>query len=64
VCTEKRKKTAQDVVDTNVNVGWKKKSIFFTLPYWKDNLLQHNLNVMHIEKKMSWTIYLAYSLTL
>jgi murein L,D-transpeptidase YafK len=36
---EKRQKTTQDIVDTSVDVGWKKKSIFFTLPYWKDNLL-------------------------
>ena len=28
----------------------KKRSIFFTLPYWKDNLLRHNLDVMHIKK--------------
>jgi hypothetical protein len=27
-------------------VLWKKKSIFFRLPYWKDNLLRHNLDVM------------------
>ncbi|XP_020106666.1 uncharacterized protein LOC109722900 [Ananas comosus] len=32
---------------------WKKKSIFFDLPYWKDNLLRHNLDVMHIEKNVS-----------
>jgi hypothetical protein len=31
---------------------WKKKSIFFRLPYWKDNLLRHNLDVMHIEKNI------------
>jgi hypothetical protein len=37
--TEKKQKTTQDVIDINVDVGWKKKSIFFTLPYWKDNLL-------------------------
>ncbi|KAI0492078.1 hypothetical protein KFK09_026343 [Dendrobium nobile] len=29
---------------------WKKKSIFFELPYWEYNLLPHNLDVMHIEK--------------
>ncbi|RDX89557.1 hypothetical protein CR513_28700, partial [Mucuna pruriens] len=29
---------------------WKKKNIFFNLPYWKDNLLRHNLDVMHIKK--------------
>ena len=31
---------------------WKKKSIFFELPYWKDNCLRHNLDVMHIEKNV------------
>ncbi|GJZ62007.1 transposon, En/Spm-like protein [Tanacetum coccineum] len=31
---------------------WKKKSIFFTLPYWKNLLLRHNLDVMHIEKNI------------
>ncbi|XP_020977301.1 uncharacterized protein LOC107639764 [Arachis ipaensis] len=31
---------------------WRKKSIFFELPYWKYNLLRHNLDVMHIEKNV------------
>ncbi|XP_061363146.1 uncharacterized protein LOC133306783 [Gastrolobium bilobum] len=31
---------------------WRKKSIFFDLPYWKGNLLRHNLDVMHIEKNV------------
>lgn len=30
--------------------NWTKRSIFWVLPYWKDNLLRHNLDVMHIEK--------------
>ncbi|CAK8538606.1 unnamed protein product [Lathyrus sativus] len=35
------------------NTGpWKKKSIFFELPYWKHNNLRHNLDVMHIEKNI------------
>ncbi|XP_057452582.1 uncharacterized protein LOC130744411 [Lotus japonicus] len=34
------------------NGPWRKKSIFFELPYWKDNLLRHNLDVMHIEKNL------------
>jgi hypothetical protein len=34
------------------NGPWKKKSIFFELPYWKHNLLRHNLDVMHIEKNI------------
>ncbi|KAL1206112.1 hypothetical protein V5N11_005267 [Cardamine amara subsp. amara] len=30
--------------------NWHKKSIFWDLPYWKNHLLRHNLDVMHIEK--------------
>ena len=29
-----------------------KRSIFFKLPYWKQLLLHHNLDVMHIEKNI------------
>ncbi|XP_073102509.1 uncharacterized protein [Elaeis guineensis] len=40
--------------------GWKKRSIFFDLPYWEHNLIRHNLDVMHIEKNVCdnilWTI--------
>ena len=32
--------------------NWKKKSIFFQLPYWKTFILRHNLDVMHIEKNI------------
>nr|XP_016441695.1 PREDICTED: uncharacterized protein LOC107767277 [Nicotiana tabacum] len=31
---------------------WKKRSIFFDHPYWKFNLVRHNLDVMHIEKNV------------
>ncbi|WMV24979.1 hypothetical protein MTR67_018364 [Solanum verrucosum] len=34
------------------DVPWKKRSIFFELPYWQHNLLRHNLDVMHIEKNI------------
>ena len=33
-----------------IHHNWHKKSIFWELPYWKDLLLRHNLDVMHIEK--------------
>ncbi|XP_020111543.1 uncharacterized protein LOC109726394 isoform X2 [Ananas comosus] len=36
---------------------WKKKSIFFMLPYWKYNLLRHNLDVMHIEKNVGENVF-------
>jgi len=39
-------------VQLSDNVMWKNKSIFFRLPYWKDNLFRHNLDVMHIEKNV------------
>lgn len=32
--------------------NWKKKSIFFSLPYWETLLIRHNLDVMHIEKNL------------
>ena len=32
--------------------NWTKRSIFWDLPYWKDNLLRHNLDVMHIGKNL------------
>ncbi|XP_073152985.1 uncharacterized protein [Henckelia pumila] len=31
---------------------WRKRSIFFTLPYWEFNLIWHNLDPMHIEKNV------------
>jgi hypothetical protein len=34
------------------DILWKKKNIFFRLQYWKDNLLRHNLDVMHVEKNV------------
>ena len=34
-------------------IVWKKRSIFFTLPYWEDHVLRHNLDVMHIEKNVA-----------
>ncbi|XP_045797718.1 uncharacterized protein LOC123891892 [Trifolium pratense] len=37
--------------------NWTKRSIFWDLPYWKDNLLRHNLDVMHIEKNVFENIF-------
>jgi hypothetical protein len=48
---KKWKKRKTGVASSN-DVVWKKKSIFLRLPYWKDNLLPHNLDVMHIEKNV------------
>lgn len=35
-----------------VKHNWHKKSIFWKLPYWKDLLLLHNLDVMYIENNV------------
>ena len=32
--------------------NWKKRSIFFELPYWENLFIRHNLDVMHIEKNV------------
>jgi hypothetical protein len=40
------------LVDNDARGPWKKKSIFFMLPYWEHLLLRHNLDVMHIEKNV------------
>ena len=37
-------------IQKSCGCGWKKRSIFWDLPYWKTNLIRHNLDVMHIEK--------------
>ena len=39
-------------IQKSCGCGWKKRSIFWDLPYWKTNLIRHNLDVMHIEKKI------------
>ncbi|XP_073285447.1 uncharacterized protein [Primulina huaijiensis] len=45
-------------VDDNPELpfNWKKLSIFFDLPYWKDNVVRHNLDFMHIEKNVCESI--------
>jgi hypothetical protein len=49
---KKKKKNSNEEDGADGKVEWKKTSIFFTLPYWKDNLIRHNLDVMHIEKNV------------
>ncbi|XP_049389030.1 uncharacterized protein LOC125853389 [Solanum stenotomum] len=48
----KRKRNKQTNDDEGGTQQWRKKSIFFDLPYWESNLLRHNLDVMHIEKNV------------
>lgn len=48
--------TELDAAEINRHVsktcGWKKRSIFWKLPYWSSLLIRHNLDVMHIEKNV------------
>ncbi|XP_049390107.1 uncharacterized protein LOC125854565 [Solanum stenotomum] len=51
-----RKVTELDAEEVNKRLckscGWKKRSIFWDLPYWSSNMIRHNLDVMHIEKNV------------
>jgi len=38
--------------DNRERVIYNLKAVWWKLPYWKDLLLPHNLDVMHIEKNM------------
>ena len=40
-----------------VHHNWTKKSIFWELPYWKSNLIRHNIDVMHTEKNFFDNIF-------
>ena len=33
--------------------GWKKKSVFFNLPYWAKLKVRHNMDIMHVIKNVS-----------
>ncbi|XP_042407837.1 uncharacterized protein LOC121997478 [Zingiber officinale] len=42
----------KDLEAINFRKCWKKKSIFFNIPYWKHLHVRHCLDVMHIEKNV------------
>ncbi|XP_025661810.1 uncharacterized protein [Arachis hypogaea] len=48
--TSKKRRNGQDT--DGYDSHWKKNSVFFDLPYWEDQMLHHNLDVMHIEKNV------------
>ena len=50
--SEVRKRRRSASVEAITTQQWKKKSIFFNLPYWEFQRLRHNLDVMHIEKNV------------
>ena len=49
----KRKRSNKDPV---VDGPWKKRSIFYELPYWRTLYVRHCLDVMHIEKNVCESI--------
>ncbi|XP_056685978.1 uncharacterized protein [Spinacia oleracea] len=51
--SKKRRRTKKKQKATKL---WRKKSIFFELPYWSSLLIRHNLDVMHIEKNVCETL--------
>jgi hypothetical protein len=49
VILDKQKGTAKNNKEDDM---WKKQSIFWELPYWKDLDVRHSTNVMHVEKNV------------
>jgi hypothetical protein len=47
----------QKFPDFGLTHNWVKRSIFWELPYWKTNLLRHNLDVMHMENNVFENIF-------
>ena len=39
-------------MDKSKTCIWKKRSIFFDLPYWSDLDIRHCIDVMHVEKNV------------
>ncbi|KAM3217434.1 hypothetical protein P3L10_026877 [Capsicum annuum] len=50
--SELQKRKRKKNVWEDATQQWKKKNIFFDLPYWEFNPLPHNLDPMHIEKNV------------
>ena len=50
--TRKRKQREEETRWHN----WRKKSVFFQLPYWEKLLISHNLDAMHFEKNIGESI--------
>jgi len=49
-CVVNRARTRQKL--PAVEVDWKRRSVLYDLPYWKDQLVRHNIDVMHTEKNV------------
>ncbi|XP_010451825.1 PREDICTED: uncharacterized protein LOC104734009 [Camelina sativa] len=47
--TDDESEEEEEEVDEEELSRWKKRSILFKLPYWKEMSVRHNLDVMHVE---------------
>ncbi|XP_057247533.1 uncharacterized protein LOC130589918 [Beta vulgaris subsp. vulgaris] len=54
--TPTRKRNRRKDQKNKCKAIWRKKSIFYELPYWSSLLVRHNLDVMHIEKNVCETL--------
>ncbi|XP_024190647.1 uncharacterized protein LOC112194661 [Rosa chinensis] len=54
--SSRKRKRVQNNDNTKYTGPWRKQSIFFQLPYWKDLLLRHNIDVMHVEKNVTESV--------
>jgi hypothetical protein len=49
----KWKRTGENTEEDDM---WKKQSIFWELPYWKDLGVHHSIDLMHVEKSLLGTL--------
>ena len=55
LCLESQEE--KDFPGYGVEHNWKKESIFWLLPYWKTQLLGHNIDVMHTERNVFMNVF-------
>ena len=55
--TEENGQEVNDEICKVHDCGWRKRSLFWDLPYWKDLMVRHNLDVMHIEKNVFENVF-------
>jgi hypothetical protein len=55
VILSKRKRTGKNTEEDDM---WKKQSIFWELPYWKDLDIHHSIDMMHVKKNVCESLLL------
>ncbi|XP_024010549.1 uncharacterized protein LOC112085889 [Eutrema salsugineum] len=53
---EESESEEEEEIDEEELSRWKKRSIFFNLPYWEELPVRHNLDVMHVERNVAASI--------